>query len=138
MFGFIGSQGLPSHRQIHNFVESGQDNSRTQLYYSKELFAAPGSYSSLHLSDQSCKIMPPLLSGLVQEDDLFLNNSLDKQVTVSLQVKNSLDWWKDQCSVCAGVPFVYAAPTITVARNTLLLRWGAHLSRLITQDRWSA
>lgn len=36
-----------------------------------------------------------------------------KHIAVPLQVKNSLDWWKNQLSVFAGIPSICPAPTIT-------------------------
>lgn len=57
--------------------------------------------------------------------------SLEKQITVPLQVKNFLNWCKDLCSICRGIPFIHLAPTVTVTTDVSLLWWGAHLNTFI-------
>lgn len=47
-------------------------------------------------------------------------HTLNRQVMVLLQVRNSLDWWKNQLSIGAGIPFCCPAPSITLTDASVL------------------
>lgn len=88
-------------------------NSGEPLNHSKELSSVPGTLSSLHLCDSRLQFCA---FGVGSEWLVLQSHTLDRQLMVPLQVRNSVDWWKvdwwkDQLNICAGVPFYRPAPS---------------------------
>lgn len=85
-------------------------------------------YARLHL-----RLLPQWLASAYS----LSRHHLDLVLTVLPQVLGSLSWWKEPSSVMGEVPFATPQPVVTVVTDASVLRWGSHLSNLMTQGLWS-
>lgn len=52
-------------------------------------------------------------------------------------VLRSLDWWRQEETVCAGIPFVKQSPSVQLFMDASDVGWGSHAGTLRTQGMWS-
>nr|XP_025038833.1 uncharacterized protein LOC112545273 [Pelodiscus sinensis] len=62
-----------------------------------------------------------------------LRSPLDAVVTIPQDILRSLDWWKDEGTVCAGVRFTKPSPSVQLVTDALDVGLGAHLGNLRMQ-----
>uniref|UniRef100_A0A8C3H6Y3 RB1 inducible coiled-coil 1 n=1 Tax=Chrysemys picta bellii TaxID=8478 RepID=A0A8C3H6Y3_CHRPI len=59
-------------------------------------------------------------------------------LNIVVMIPNSLTWWLDHRTVCAGVPFHAPQPFLHLVMDASSLGWGAHLWEHHTQGLWTA
>lgn len=120
ILGLSDSQSVPTFTQICVHVRTGRDNSGKPTTTIRNCLRLLGHMTCTIVTNHA-RLCLYCFQGWLRTASSPTRDTLDRQVTIPLHIKNSLNWWKEQLHVCVGITFCHPTLSMTLTTNASML-----------------